>query len=95
MKFEYIEAERNNNAEEMETLMNKLYVVEAFYNHHTAIVNGDAENSGVYSQEDRFFENMQNDTLFTDSSDVSENDDFVDFTSQWKKLHDMVQERRS
>ena len=76
MKFEYIEAERNNNAEEMETLMNKLYVMEAFYNHHTAIVNGDAENSGVYSQEDRFFENMQNDTLFTDSSDVSENDDF-------------------
>ena len=59
IKFEYIEAECNNNTEEMETLMNKLYVMEAFYNHHTAIVNGDAENNGVYSQEDHLIENMQ------------------------------------
>lgn len=90
IKFEYIEAERTNNAEDMETLMNKLYVMEAFYNHHAAIVNGDAENNDFHSQEDRFIENMQNDTLHGDSSDVSEIDDFGDFTSQWKKLHDSL-----
>ena len=96
IKYEYIEAERNNNAEEMETLSNKLYVMEAFYNHHTAIVNGDVANHGGYSQEDLFVQNIQNDTLNNteSSSEVSENEDFLDFKMEWKKLHDDLGARK-
>ena len=64
LKFDYIEAERNNNTDLMENILAELDVLESFYNYQAAIVNGDADHLH-YSQADLFIQRIQNDTFNT------------------------------
>ena len=41
LKFQCIKAERAHNIDRMECILNKLSVIEEFYNHKAAVVNGD------------------------------------------------------
>ena len=44
LKFAYIEAERRSDFDKMESIIDELDVLEAYYNHQAAILNGDADN---------------------------------------------------
>ena len=90
LKFKYIEAERSSNVDNMEAILNELDVLEAYYNHQAAIVNGDA--SSNLSQEDQFLRSIQNSTFDNPSSDVHSTD--VTFQSRWMKLHDALKQQK-
>ena len=85
LKFKYIEAERSNNLDRMESILNELDILEAYYNHQAAILNGDADNHAG-SQEDIFIRTIQNDSFNTPPSSVSNTDEFVGFRAKWTKL---------
>jgi len=93
LKFKYIEAERSSNVDNMEAILNELDVLEAYYNHQAAIVNGD--NLMGSSQEDVFIRRIQNDTFNTPSSSpVTNTTEFDGFRSQWTKLHDTLKQQK-
>ena len=86
LKFKYIEAERMNDVDKMESLINELEVLEAYYNHQAAILNGDALSSLNQSQEDVFIQSIQNDTFNTSSPSVCNTTEFDGFSAKWQKL---------
>ena len=86
LKFKYIEAERSNNLDKMELILNELDILEAYYNHQVAILNGDADNHAGSSQEDIFIRTIQNDSFNTPPSSVSNSAEFDGFSAKWKKL---------
>jgi hypothetical protein len=93
LKFKYIEAERSSNVDNMEAILNELDVLEAYYNHQAAIVNGD--NLMGSSQEDVFIRRIQNDTFNTPSSSpVTNTTEFDGFQSRWTKLHDTLKQQK-
>ena len=84
LKFAYIEAERNNDHDKMESIVDELDVLEAYCNHKAAIVNGDADNILNLSQEDHFIHQIQNDT-FNSSSSVLNPTEFDGFSAKWQE----------
>jgi hypothetical protein len=44
LKFTYIKAERRSYFDKAESIIDKLDVLGAYYNHQAAILNGDADN---------------------------------------------------
>ena len=92
LKFKYIEAERSNNSDRMELLLNELDILEAYYNHQAAILNGDVSTN--LSQEDQFLRSVQNSTFDNPSSDVHSTVVSDTFRSRWVKLHEHLQSHK-
>ena len=93
LKFQFIDAERAHDVDRMECILNELSVLEEFYNHEAAIVNGDTLVGS--SQEDVFIRRIQNDTFNTPpSSSVSNTSKFDGFRLKWKKLLETVKAQK-
>jgi len=93
LKFAYIEAERRSDHDKMESIVDELDVLEAYYNHQAAIVNGDADHLH-YSQEDLFIRRIQNDTFEVDAQSDSQHHGFESFQSRWMKLHETLKAQK-
>ena len=90
LKYKYIEAEQSNNIDRMELLLNELDILEAYYNHQAAILNGDADTMLNQSQEKVFIQRIQNDTFEISSGSHIKTHESEASQSRWIKLHDAL-----
>ena len=94
LKFAYIEAERRRDHDKMECIIDELDVLEAYYNHQAAILNGDADTVLTRSQEDVFIQRIQNDSFEYSSPSLIQTDGSETFRARWTKLHEALKQQK-